>query len=69
MDAKELLSGTRQKIDTMDDQIMNLFRESMKMALEARELNHSNNISLVYADREKQAVERANAHMVGRRTG
>lgn len=59
MDTNEQLAGTREKIDGIDDQIMDLFRERMRLALQAGELKISNNLSLVNEEREKRAVERA----------
>lgn len=69
MDAKERLTGTRAKIDGIDDQIMALFRERMALALKAGELKISSNLSLVDEDRERQAVERATAGVDSNLTG
>lgn len=59
MDAKEQLEKVRGKIDSIDDRIMELFNERMKIALQAGELKVSSNLSLVDEDRERQTVERA----------
>jgi len=59
MDAKEQLGKVREKIDGIDDRIMTLFNERMKMALQAGELKVACNLSLADEERELQTVERA----------
>jgi chorismate mutase/prephenate dehydratase len=69
MDAKERLESLRKSIDRVDDQIMNLFRERMKLSLQAGELKISNNLALVDEERERTIVERLTAGMDGHLSG
>lgn len=59
MDVKEQLAQVRAGIDGIDDRIMSLFNERMRMSLQAGELKVAGNLSLVDEERERQAVQRA----------
>lgn len=61
MDVKEQLGRLREKIDCIDDQIIELFKERMAVALQTGELKTSNNLSIVDEEREQQAVNRVMA--------
>lgn len=69
MDVKEQLAVTREQIDNIDDQIMTLFRERMKLALQVGKIKVSSNLALVDEAREKKVVERAVADMDESLTG
>ncbi|MDM0490966.1 chorismate mutase [Clostridium perfringens] len=52
------LAQCREKIDTIDRELMKLFEERMSVVLEVARYKKENNMAIFHKDREKQVIEK-----------